>query len=638
MTISAGGLFFCSLVYLLALFAVAFAAERRWLPPAIARHPLTYILSLGVYATTWSFYGSVGFAESNGFLFLAVYLGLTLAFVLAPILLSPILRLVREYQLTSVADLFAFRFRSQTAGILVTLFTLTGTLPYISLQIRAVTESARLLNPQIAPDALSFWFCIIIVLFSILFGTRRISPREKHEGLVVAIAFESIIKLLALLLVAGFSIVSIFGGFDGVQQWLNANPQALQRMTSQAQQGPWISILVLSFAAAFLLPRQFHMLFTENISPQGLRSAAWGLPLLLLLMNLAIPIVLWAAAKSELSIPADYFVIGLAQKSGSAVFAGFVFLGGVSAASAMIIVSTLALAGMTVNHLILPAMGTPNPRMSFYRWLQWGRRIIIALLVLAGYAFFRAFETDEELVQLGLISFVAIAQFLPGIVGTLFWSGANRFGFIAGLTGGALTWFVVLILPLITRLGTLDIPLPPTLWELAGQDKWTFSTLATLSVNGFLFVLFSVITRQSAPERETAALCAQELMAPYRSRVRLSSPKEFVPALANALGRETAEFEVRRAQHDLRIRDEETDRRVLGRLRERIERNLSGLIGPHSARDVVNIRLPVDTESLVPEAERMRSMEETLEASRSRLRGLADQLDALRRYHRLVLE
>ncbi|MEK9744058.1 MAG: histidine kinase, partial [Gammaproteobacteria bacterium] len=384
MTISAEGLFFCSFLYLLALFAVAFAAERRWLPPAVARHPLTYILSLGVYATTWSFYGSVGFAESNGFLFLAVYLGLTLAFVLTPILLSPILRLVREYQLTSVADLFAFRFRSQTAGILVTLFTLAGTLPYISLQIRAVTESARLLNPQIAPDALSFGFCIIIVLFSILFGTRRISPREKHEGLVVAIAFESIIKLLALLLVAGFAIVSVFDGFDGMQQWLHANPQALQRMTSRAQQGPWISILVLSFAAAFLLPRQFHMLFTENISPQGLRSAAWGFPLVLLLMNLAIPIVLWAAAKSELSIPADYFVIGLAQKSGSAVFAGFVFLGGVSAASAMIIVSTLALAGMTVNHLILPAIGTPNPRMSFYRWLQWGRRIIIALLVLAG--------------------------------------------------------------------------------------------------------------------------------------------------------------------------------------------------------------------------------------------------------------
>ena len=638
MTISAEGLFFCSLLYFLALFAVAFAAERRWLPPAVARHPLTYILSLGVYATTWSFYGSVGFAQSNGFLFLAVYLGLTLAFVLTPILMSPILRLVREYQLTSVADLFAFRFRSQTAGILVTLFTLAGALPYISLQIRAVTESARLLNPQIAPDALSFGFCIIIVLFSILFGTRRISPREKHEGLVVAIAFESIIKLLALLLVAGFAIVSIFDGFDGMQQWLNANPQALQRMTSQAQQGPWVSILVLSFAAAFLLPRQFHMLFTENISPQGLRSAAWGFPLLMLLMNLAIPIVLWAAAKSELSIPADYFVIGLAQKSGSAVFAGFVFLGGVSAASAMIIVSTLALAGMTVNHLILPAMGTPKPRMSFYRWLQWGRRIIIALLVLAGYTFFRAFETDEELVQFGLISFVAIAQFLPGVIGTLFWPGANRFGFIAGLTGGALTWFAVLILPLITRLGALDIELPPTLWELAGQDKWAFSTLATLSVNGLLFVLFSVITRQSTAEREAAALCAQELMAPYRSQVRLGSPKEFVPALANALGTETAEFEVRRAQRDLKIRDEETDRRVLGRLRERIERNLSGLIGPHSARDVVNIRLPVDTESLVPEAERMRSMEETLEASRSRLRGLAAQLDALRRYHRQVLE
>ena len=638
MTISAEGLFLSSLLYLLILFVVAFAAERRWLSPTVARHPLTYILSLGVYATTWSFYGSVGFASTDGFLFLAVYLGLTLAFILSPILMSPILRLVREYQLTSVADLFAFRFKSQTAGILVTLFTLAGTLPYISLQIRAMTESARLLNPDIPSETLSLGFCAMIVIFSILFGTRHISPREKHEGLVVAIAFESIIKLLALLLLAGFSIISIFGGLDGLQHWLNSHPEALHRMTTQAHEGPWVSILILSFAAAFLLPRQFHMLFTENISPRSLHQAAWGLPLLLLLLNLAIPVVLWAAIKADLKMPADYFVIGLAQHSGSVLFAVFVFLGGVSAASAMIIVSTLALAGMTVNHLILPAIGTPNPRMSFYRWLQWGRRIIIAILVFSGYAFFRAFETHNELVQLGLISFVAIAQFLPGIVGTLFWSGANRFGFIAGLTGGALTWFVVLILPLITRLGTPDIEVPPTLWELAGQDKWTFSTLASLSVNGVLFVLFSVVTRQSAAEREAAALCAQELMTPYRTRVRLASPQEFVPALANALGAETAEFEVRRAQRDLEIRDEETDTKVLGRLRERIERNLSGLIGPHVARDVVNIRLPVDRDLWIPEAERVRSMEETLEASRSQLKGLAAQLDAMRRYHRQVLE
>ena len=357
MNLSAQTLFLSSLLYLVVLFVVAYAAEKRWLPPALARHPLVYVFSLGVYATTWSFYGSVGFAQSNGFLFLAVYLGLTLAFILTPILMSPILRLVREYQLTSVADLFAFRFRSQTAGILVTVFTLAGTLPYISLQIRAVTESAQVLTQSVAPEYLSLGFCVLIILFAVLFGTRQISPREKHEGLVVAIAFESLIKLLALLMVAVFALFGIFGGIDGLQDWLATHPEALEKMTTQAREGPWVSILILAFAAAFLLPRQFHMLFTENISPHALSRAAWGFPLFLLALNLAIPIVLWAGIKTDLGMPPDYFVIGIAQQSQSALFTVFVFLGGVSAASAMIIVSTLALAGMTVNHLILPATG-----------------------------------------------------------------------------------------------------------------------------------------------------------------------------------------------------------------------------------------------------------------------------------------
>jgi signal transduction histidine kinase len=173
---------------------------------------------------------------------------------------------------------------------------------------------------------------------------------------------------------------------------------------------------------------------------------------------------------------------------------------------------------------------------------------------------------------------------------------------------------------------------------MAGQDKWAFSTLASLSVNAILFVLFSVLTRQSAAERETAALCAQEIFAPYRSRVRLASSREFVPALAEALGTHTAEYEVRRAQRDLQMTEEETDTRALGRLRERIERNLSGLLGPHFARDVVETRLPTDRDHKLPVAERLRFMEERLEASRSRLRGLAAQLDAMRRYHRQVLE
>ena len=158
-----------------------------------------------------------------------------------------------------------------------------------------MTESASVLTQQFAPQYLSLGFCSLIILFTILFGARHISPREKHEGLVVAVAFESLVKLLALILVAGIAVFGIFGGFGGLADWLDSHPEALQAMTQPAQDGPWVSVLILAFAAAFLLPRQFHMLFTENISPHSLVKAAWGFPLFLLILNLAIPVILWAA-------------------------------------------------------------------------------------------------------------------------------------------------------------------------------------------------------------------------------------------------------------------------------------------------------------------------------------------------------
>ena len=181
------------------MLLAAYAVDKRWLPPSLTRHPLIYIFSLGVYATSWSFYGSASLALDNGFLFLAIYLGLTIAFVLTPVLISPILRLVREYQLTSLADLFAFRFRSQTVGILVTLFTLAGVLPYISLQIQVVTESIQVLTGEFPSNGIAIGFCTLIVVFTALFGTRHISPQEKHEGLIVTIAFQSLMKMIALL-------------------------------------------------------------------------------------------------------------------------------------------------------------------------------------------------------------------------------------------------------------------------------------------------------------------------------------------------------------------------------------------------------------------------------------------------------
>ena len=239
MTFDLDTLFLVSLAYLSTLFLIAYAADKGWIPERIVRHPATYVLSLGVYTTSWSYYGSVGFAENQGFLFLTIYLGPTLAFIHTPVLLAPLLRLIRDYQLTSLADLFAFRYRSQRAGILVTLFMLVGTLPYIALQIRAVTESLQVLSQETTPQIIALGFCLTLILFAILFGARHISPREKHRGLVAAIAFESLIKLLALGAIGLFALFGIFAGPAGLNRWLVDHPEAIENLFQPMREGPW---------------------------------------------------------------------------------------------------------------------------------------------------------------------------------------------------------------------------------------------------------------------------------------------------------------------------------------------------------------------------------------------------------------
>ena len=180
---------------------------RRWV-----RHPLVYIFSLGVYASAWAFYGSVGMASQYGYGFLAYYLGIAGAFVLSPVLLRPILHITRIYQLSSLADLLAFRYRSRLAGMLVSLFMLAVVVPMLTLQISAVADTLYLLNNELSLTTLAFGFCVVMVLFAVLFGARHVSPREKHEGLVFALAFESLVKLLAILVLGGVVLLSVFAG------------------------------------------------------------------------------------------------------------------------------------------------------------------------------------------------------------------------------------------------------------------------------------------------------------------------------------------------------------------------------------------------------------------------------------------
>ncbi len=214
-----------SILYLLTLFGVAWVTEKGLLPRALLHHPAVYTLSLGVYASAWAFYGTVGLAYQYGYGFLTYYLGICGAFLLAPVLLSPILRITRTYQLSSLADLFAFRFRSTLAGTLTTLFMLIGVLPLLALQIQAVADSVQILTQESGQDSVALGFCVLITLFAILFGARHISTREKHEGLVIAIAFESLVKLIAIGMVGLYALYVVFDGPQGLESWLT-NPAA----------------------------------------------------------------------------------------------------------------------------------------------------------------------------------------------------------------------------------------------------------------------------------------------------------------------------------------------------------------------------------------------------------------------------
>ncbi|MDZ7788055.1 MAG: ATP-binding protein [Halofilum sp. (in: g-proteobacteria)] len=639
MTLDPWLLFAVGVAYLALLFLIAWLAEHGWLPSGLIRHPITVTLSLGVYATSWTFYGSVGFAHESGFNFLTIYLGVTIAFLLTPVLLMPILRLVREYQLTSIADLFAFRFPGAATGFVVTTFMLVGILPYLSLQIHAVIQSVEILTQRSAPHEAGVAFCGTLIVFAILFGARHLTPREKHSGLVAAIAFESAVKLIALLAVGAFAVWGVFGGPAAFHEWTERHPEATAELYRPVAEGPWLTLIVLAFGAAFLLPRQFHMAFTENTGPAGLRRASWLFPLYLLLLNLPIVPILWAGRQLTPDAPPDYYGLAITLESGSGLLPIATFIGGLSAASAMVIVSTLALASMCMNHMVLPLRFRGfRQQTHLYRQVLWGKRVLIALIVAAAYGFYLVVVHNQGLVQLGLISFVAAAQLLPGIVGVLFWRRATAVGFTAGLVGGAAVWFAMLILPLIGQAGSLggetDLA---SLLAPEGTSLWSASTFWSLAVNTLGFVIGSLLSRPGEAEAKAARACAEQRLMPLAGRVAAASPEDFERRLARLIGEETAHNEVRKALIELDMEDHDLRATDLRLLREQIHRNLSGLVGPGLAQLIVDDRLRLEQRSHIALAEGMRYMEERLADSRDRLRGLTAQLHSLQRYHRDVL-
>lgn len=634
------------IAYLSGLFAVAHLADRGVIPPRITHHPAVYVLSLGVLGGAMASNGVMALAYEEGYSFLLYYLGLVLMFVLAPLLLLPLLRLCRVYQLASLADVLTFRFRSPWVGGAFTVAMCLTLLPLLALQIQAVAESIHILAGNEAvvargPDRhkqLAQVFCVIITVFSILFGTRH-RPAQRNVGLVTAIAFESVVKAVALLGVMFVAVQEVFGGFGGMEQWLAANPGISAQLQRPIGGDKARVLLLVFFAGAVCMPHLFHMAFAENTDSRDLHIATWALPLYLLFLSLPVLPILWAAVALDQGLPMDYSALAIGRALNSTGVSSAAFIAGLSAASAAIIVTTLALSHMCLNHLILPfRIPQADRQQSLYTELKWVRRALITLLIAAGYIFYTLLRDEQSLTQLALVAFAGTLQFLPGVVATPYWRQANRKGLLSGLGGGLAVWTLALMLPLT---GAYQPPALDTLLQpLIGfnGDAWAAATLLSIVVNGVLFVVVSLLTATGKSERVAAEICSMDARTrPMRYTLSVQRAADFAEKLAPALGENTAHSEAALALDELQFSPEEDRPYALRRLRARIEANLSGLLGPAMAHRIIARSLP-----LVPgeqgSTEDIHLIEKDLDRAQARFTGLAADLDNLRRHHRETLD
>jgi Na+/proline symporter/signal transduction histidine kinase len=460
--------------YLALLFGVAYAAERRSATrQSLVANPYVYALSMAVYCTAWAYYGSVGRAAHQGLSFVGIYLGPAL---LAPawwLVLRKIVRVCRQQRLTSIADFISARYgKSAALGALVTAVCVLGVVPYIALQIKAISGSFVVLvgsGGRVEASVAALFTAGVLAAFTILFGVRSVEATERHEGIVLAVALESLVKLLAFLVLGGFVTFGLFHGFADVFDQAAARP-ALARLftlhgagTSSAE---WFTLLVLSMSAVLLLPRQFQVAVVENVAEDHLRKAMWLFPLYLLIINIfVLPIAFGGMLRlGDGGFDADTFVLALPLATGHSWLALLTYLGGLSAASSMIIVETVALSVMISNHLLMPLLvrevsgraGGQQQRFAYLgRVALQSRRGAVVLVLALAYGYYVAVGRQLPLVNTGLVSFAAVAQFVPAVLGGLYWKGGTRRGATLGLLAGFAVWFFTLVVPTVVGPGRL---------------------------------------------------------------------------------------------------------------------------------------------------------------------------------------
>ncbi len=512
------------LAYVAFLFGVAFFVERRASRGVMGflRSPLVYTLSLSIYCTAWTFYGAVGYAARSGMEFLTIYLGPTLVFVGWWWVLRKLVRIGRQQRVTSIADLISSRYgKSNLLGVLVTIIAVVAATPYIALQLQSVTLSFGVFASETPEgwalpnrDATAVWVAIGLALFTILFGTRNLDAKEQHHGIVMAIAVEAVVKLVALIAVGVFVVWGLAGG----PMAIIARIEDFGSAGWALQPGRWTGLIFLSAAAVICLPRMFQVMVVENVDEGHLARASWAFPLYLFLMSLFIlPIAVVGLERMPADTNPDMLVLTLPLAEGQGGLAMLAFLGGFSSATSMVIVETIALATMLSNHVLMPAWLWLRPQAALAEdlrgWVLSARRLSIMIVLALGLGYFRLSGGSAALASIGLIAFAGMAQVLPALLGGIFWRGATKTGAVAGLSIGFVVWAFTLFLPSFGAEGVIPAQVfetglfgiswlrPQALFGTQGMDPLMHAIFWSLAANTAAFALGSILSFPDPVER-----------------------------------------------------------------------------------------------------------------------------------------
>lgn len=594
-----------SLMYLGILFLIAWYGDKQYKRLSKWR-PWIYSLSIAVYCTSWSFYGTVGQASANPWAFIPIYLAPILMFTLGWRVIAKLVATANREHITSIADFIAARYgKSQGLAAVITLIAVAGILPYISLQLRGITMGLNLIAPDLPTEFsglgldVSFFVVIALAVFTMLFGTRHIDNTEHHRGMMTAIAFESTIKLVAFLVV-GIFITSLAVSLPEVK---------LTDIAYQTYQAPniptFIIHLLLTMLAILCLPRQFHTMVVENECEQDLKTARWLFPTYLVLMGLFVLPIAWVG-QTLLGdgVSPDSFVISLPKAIGANDIALLAFLGGTSAASGMVIVSTIALAIMLSNDLVMPFLlrrihlarrqGKPVTKL-----LLQIRRALIVLLLLGSWGFYQVLGNIHSLSAIGFLSFTAISQFAPALIGGIYWRQGNRKGVYVGLAVGFAIWLMTLMNQAELLLGSVEdnvlvwIMTPPNWLQALKVTDFDWGIILSITLNTLCYVVVSLVTRASLSERlQSAAFVGipepnSENMTMYQSRVTV---EELQTLASRFVGRQRVQGAFRQYWHSHGI-PLPSNQQAPANLIRHTERVLAGVFGASSAKLVLNSAL-----------------------------------------------